>query len=151
MLESATIASRLPEHTDPSALVVGPTGVGLDRDGTLFVADSVGNRIAKIPGAPWADSDAGPGRTVSTGGALNTPLGLIVAPNGDVLTVNGGDDLVETTPHGHQVATQQLDGSGSPAGAGRCSEAPGAGTAGDLLRGRRHEQARPAVGTLKGN
>jgi hypothetical protein len=119
LLDSTTIASGLPERTDPAALVVGPTGVGLDRDGTLFVADSVANRIAKIPNAPWRHSTAGPGSTVTSGGSLNTPLGLVVAPNGDVLTVNAADgNIVETTPHGHQVATRQLDGSGSPAGAG---------------------------------
>jgi hypothetical protein len=42
-----------------------------------------------------------------------------MAPNGDVLTVNGGNGkLVEITPAGVQVATRQLDRSGRPAGAG---------------------------------
>src|ERR1019366_1280128 len=86
-----TIGSGFPERTDPAALVVGPTGVGLDSHGTLFVADSVANRIAAIPFAPWRLSSAGTGQTVTTGGALNTPLGLTVAPNGDVLTVNAAD------------------------------------------------------------
>ena len=119
VLDSRVIGSGFGEHTDPAALVVGPTGVGLDASGTLFVADSVGNRIAAIPNAPWRTSNAGTGRTVSTDRALNTPLGLAVAPNGDVLTVNAGDgNLVETTPNGAQVATRTLDTSGSPAGAG---------------------------------
>jgi hypothetical protein len=114
-----TIGSGFPERTDPAALVVGPTGVGLDSHGTLFVADSVANRIAAIPFAPWRLSSAGTGQTVTTGGALNTPLGLTVAPNGDVLTVNAADgNLVETTPGGKQVATHVLDSSGSPPGAG---------------------------------
>ena len=35
---------------------------------------------------------------------LNSPLGLAVAPNGDVLTTNGGDgNLVETTPGGTEL------------------------------------------------
>jgi hypothetical protein len=119
VLKSTVIASGFGERTDPAALVVGPTGVGLDKDGTLFVADSVGNRVTAIHGAPWRETDADTGRTVTTGGSLNTPLGLAVAPDGDVLTVNAADgNLVETTPHGTQVATRQLDGSGSPAGAG---------------------------------
>jgi hypothetical protein len=114
-----TIGSGFPERTDPAALVVGPTGVGLDSHGTLFVADSVANRIAAIPFAPWRLSSAGTGQTVTTGGALNTPLGLTVAPNGDVLTVNAADgNLVETTPGGKQAATHMLDSSGSPPGAG---------------------------------
>jgi len=45
------IGSGFPERTDPAALVVGPTGLGLGSDGTLYVADSVGNRIAAIPNA----------------------------------------------------------------------------------------------------
>jgi hypothetical protein len=119
VLDSRVIASDFGEHTDPAALVVGPTGVGLDASGTLYVADSVGNRITAIPEAPWRHSDAGTGRAVTADGALNTPLGLTVAPNGDVLTVNGGDGtLVETAPNGPQVATRTLDNSGSPAGAG---------------------------------
>jgi hypothetical protein len=107
-----TIGSGFPERTDPAALVVGPTGDGLNSRGTLFVADSVGNRIAAIPSAPWRGTSAGTGRTVTSGGALNTPLGLTVAPNGDVLTVNGADGkLVETTPGGKQAAVRLLDSS----------------------------------------
>ncbi|MGH9482618.1 MAG: hypothetical protein ACRD1L_11070, partial [Terriglobales bacterium] len=50
------------------------------------------------------------GRTVSSGGALNDPLGLAIAPNGDILTVNGNDgNIVETTPSGAQVAVKTLD------------------------------------------
>jgi sugar lactone lactonase YvrE len=99
--------------------VVGPTGLGLAANGTLYVADSVGNRIAAIPNAPWRGDSAGTGRTVTWGGALNTPLGLAVANSGDILTVNAGDGLlVATTPSGKQVQTVQLDSSGDPAGAG---------------------------------
>jgi len=47
---------------------------------------------------------------VTSGGDLNTPLGLAIAPNGDVLTVNAGDGfIVETTPSGNQVAKFLLD------------------------------------------
>ena len=119
LVNVTTIGSRFGERTDPAALVVGPTGVGLNSRGTLFVADSVGNRVTAIPNAPLRHSSAGTGFVVTSGGALNTPLGLTVAPGGNVLTVNGGDGrLVETTPAGTQVATRFLDKSGSPAGAG---------------------------------
>jgi hypothetical protein len=47
---------------------------------------------------------------VSENGALMGELGLVIAPNGDILTVNGGDgNMVETTPSGDQVATVQVD------------------------------------------
>src|SRR6266516_1195130 len=119
LVAHTVIGSGFGEHTDPAALVVGPTGLGLDSHGTLFVADSVGNRITAIPAALIRLSSAGTGNVVTTGGALNTPLGLAIAPNGNVLTVNGGDGfLVETTPASSQVATALLDNTGSPPGAG---------------------------------
>lgn len=113
------IGSGFAEHSDPAALVIGPTGVGLAADGTLYVADSVASRVASIPDALTRVSSDGRGWTVSVGGALNVPLGLTVAPDGHVLTVNGGDGrIVEIAPAGGQVATRWLDTSGSPKGAG---------------------------------
>jgi hypothetical protein len=109
-LARATIAAGFEERTDPSALVIGPTGLGLAFDGRLFVADTLQNRIAVIPEALFRLDDAGAGITVSQGGALNGPLGLAIAPNGDVITVNGGDgNMVETTATGQQVAVKGVD------------------------------------------
>jgi hypothetical protein len=119
LVTHTVIGSGFGEHTDPAALVVGPTGLGLDSHGTLFVADSVGNGITAIPAALVRVTSAGTGKVVTTGGKLNTPLGLAIAPNGNVLTVNGGDGfIVETTPAGKQVASFLLDNTGSPPGAG---------------------------------
>ena len=112
-----TIGSGFPAHPDPAALEVGPTGVGLASDGTLYVADSAGNRLAAIGDALNRTMQTG-GTTVSAGGALNDPLGLAIAPNGDILTVNGGDgNLVETSPTAGQVAVKMLDNSPAPPGA----------------------------------
>ncbi len=116
---SRVIGSGFGEKTDPNALVIGPTGVGLGRNGTLYVADTVANRIAAIPDVVFRFHDAGTGFTVTRGHHLMGELGLAVAPNGDILTVNGGNGwLVETTPFGAQIATRQLDKSGNPPGAG---------------------------------
>ena len=103
-VESETvIGTEFPERTDPEALVVGPTGVGLsEEDGTLYVADTAGNRVAAIPNAMSRKSPVGKGGvTVAKGGFLNGPLGLTIAPNGDIVTANAGDgNFVETTPVG---------------------------------------------------
>jgi hypothetical protein len=113
------IGSGFPQRTDPAALVIGPTGVGLSRNGTLYVANSLVSGINAIPNAVFRHSSAGTGMVVSSGGKLNVPLGLTLAPNGNVLTVNGGNGrIVETTPGGMQVASRFLDKSGSPPGAG---------------------------------
>jgi hypothetical protein len=107
---NTVIATGFPERTDPNALVVGPTGVGLGAGGTLYVADSNANRIAAVPYALTRGSAiGGGGMTVSKGGKLNDPLGLTIAPGGDVLAANGGDgNFVETSPGGRQVAVKQL-------------------------------------------
>lgn len=90
--------------------------MGLASDGTLYVADSVYNRIAAIPNSLKRNDDAASGDNVTANGNLNDPLGLTIAPNGDILTTNGGDgNLVETTPEGSQAAPQTLD---STTGAG---------------------------------
>ena len=112
-----TIGQGFPERTDPAALVVGPTGLGLGRNDTLYIADSAANRIASIRHAATTRRASDAGKTVSTGGALNDPLGLAIAPGGDILTTNGGDgNLVETTPSGHQVAVKVLDNTPVPPG-----------------------------------
>jgi hypothetical protein len=114
-----TVGSGFAERTDPAALVLGPTGVGLGRNGTLFVADTLNNRIAAIPNALFRRHSAGTGQTVSENGAIAGPLGVAIAPGGDILTVNSlNGKLVETTPGGRQIHVKMLDTSGSPAGAG---------------------------------
>jgi sugar lactone lactonase YvrE len=119
VVDRDVIGSGFGERSDPAALVVGPTGVGLAANGTLYVADTVGNRIAAIPGAPWREDSDGTGTTVTSNGALNSPLGLAIGHDGSILTVNAGDgNLVATSPAGKQVQTVTLDSSGSPAGAG---------------------------------
>jgi hypothetical protein len=106
VLGEDVIATGFPELASSTAVVLGPTGVALSKDGTLYVADTEGNRIAAIPDANDREVPIGGGGiTVTSGGALNGPLGMTLAPNGDILTTNGGDGLVvETTPDGQQVA-----------------------------------------------
>jgi hypothetical protein len=120
-LESITVVgSGFDEKTDPGALVIGPTGVGLSPKGdTLYVADSLNNRVQAIANPLSRTDSAGTGTTVSAGGALDDPLGLIVARTGDIFTVNGNNGvLIEISPEGEQIFTTFLDNSGDPPGAG---------------------------------
>jgi hypothetical protein len=119
VVSSTVIGSGFAERTDPAALMVGPTGDAVSPSGTLYVADTADNRIAAIPDAFTRMGTALTGTDVTSNGWLNSPLGLTLAPNGDILTVNAGDGrIVETTPGGAQVAFQWLDTSGSPPGSG---------------------------------
>jgi hypothetical protein len=108
------IGSGFPERTDPGALVIGPTGVALGDNGTLYVADTLDNRIAAISDAVSRTTASHKGMTVSMNGSLNMPLGLAIAPNDDILAVNAGDgNGVEITPSGHQTVTRMLDAAGA--------------------------------------
>jgi hypothetical protein len=104
VLAENVIATGFPERTDPEAFVLGPTGVALNAFGTLFVADTSANRIAAVPFAALRTVPAPHGGvTVTTGGGLAAPLGMTLAPNGNILTANGGNgNIVETTPFGFQ-------------------------------------------------
>jgi hypothetical protein len=117
VLSSKQIGSGFPARTDPNALVIGPTGDGVGPNGTLYVADSLNNRIAGIPNAAFRHHDDGAGFTVSKGAALNDPLGLVIAPNGDIITANGNNgNLVEIAPWGAQVAVVTVDKNSGGAG-----------------------------------
>lgn len=117
VMDETVVANRIPRRDDPNALVIGPTGLALGSSGQLYVADTLDSRIAAVPDAMSRMSPApDAGATVSTGGHLNQPLGLTLAPNGDVIAANAGDgNLVEISPAGQQVATRTVD---SKTGAG---------------------------------
>jgi uncharacterized protein (TIGR03118 family) len=127
MVESETqIASGYAHFPDPNALVIGPTGLAFDpqRD-LLYVASTGDNAIYAIPNAAVTQRDHGLGRLVVQDDAhLHGPLGLALAPNGDLIAANGdavnpddnnSNELVEFTPKGQFVGQFQLDN--GPAGA----------------------------------
>ncbi len=120
LVSTTTIGSGFSEKTDPAALVIGPTGVHLASDGTtLYVADSVNNRIASISNATTRTSSAGTGTTVTSGGVLNDPLGLTITSTGNIISVNGDDGfMLLTSPAGMQLGKSLLDNSGTPPGSG---------------------------------
>jgi hypothetical protein len=121
IVESMTrIASGYVFRTDPAALVVGPTGLAYNaKNGTLYVASTGDNEIFAVPNAGTRTSDAGTGRVVYQDNAhLRGPLGLALAPKGDLITANGDavnpdpnqtSELVEFTPGGQFVGEFSLD------------------------------------------
>ena len=135
-LEALTVVGAgFSERTDPAALVIGPTGLGLspvcrqgedeceshshDTEPVLYVADSLNNRVVVIPDALTRTRPSGPGMVLSSGGSLNDPLGLTVAPNGHILVVNGNDGFItEITARGAPIASKLIDNNGNPPGAG---------------------------------
>jgi hypothetical protein len=123
IIESLTrIGSGYLTRTDPAALVIGPTGLAYNpKNGTLYVASTGDNEIFAIPNAAQRSSDAGMGRLVYKDAAhLQGPLGLVLAPNGDLITTNGDainpdpnqpSELIEFTPGGKFVGEFSIDSS----------------------------------------
>jgi hypothetical protein len=111
VLSQQVVGDGIPWRDDPAALVIGPTGVALAGNGTLYVADTPDNRICAISQAMTRTTPARDGgTTVTRGHRLKQPLGLILAPNGNILTTNAGDgNIVETTPAGKQVVVRTAD------------------------------------------
>ena len=105
------IADKIPWIDSPEALVIGPTGVALASNGTLYLADTLENRITAIPHAMTRTTAVNAGGTVvSQGQHLKQPLGLVVTPSGSILTTNAGDgNMIETTPSGKQVVVRTAD------------------------------------------
>jgi hypothetical protein len=111
VLSETVIANGVPWVDSAEALVLGPTGLALASNGTLYVASTEDNKILAISEAMTRTAPAAKGGTVLTeGGNLKEPLGMVLAPNGDIITSNGGDgNMVEITPAGQQVAVQTAD------------------------------------------
>lgn len=114
------IASGYLHRCDPAALVVGPTGLAYDRNNdVLYVASTGDNIIFAINKASCRKNDSGKGRQIyNDPGHLRGPLGLVLAPNGHLLTSNGDavnadtahpSEIIEFTKNGQFVNQFSVD------------------------------------------
>jgi DNA-binding beta-propeller fold protein YncE len=105
------IADGFGQRADRDVFLIGPTGLALGQDGTLYVSDALANRIVAIPDAATRTSSAGTGREITKDGLLLRPLALIMLPNGHLLVVNARNGkVVEIDPvAGKQLYAQWVD------------------------------------------
>ncbi len=89
LAKDTIVAEGFGEQADKSVFVIGPTGLALGKDGTLFVSDAIDNAITAIPNATTRADSAGTGRAVTKGDMLQRPLALAMTPAGHLLVVNG--------------------------------------------------------------
>ena len=110
LTSSTVVGSGYPWRANKAALVLAPTGLALGHNGTLYVADTQTNTISAIPQATTrTTAAAATAGLLSAGGALDAPLGMTLAPNGDLIVVNGNNgNAIEITPAGHQLTTKTL-------------------------------------------
>jgi hypothetical protein len=114
------IASGFTRRCDPAALVIGPTGLAYDAGhDVLYVASTGDNAIYAVSNASTATGDQGTGSVAVTDNLhLHGPLGLVLAPNGDLITSQGDavnpdpnqpSEIVEYSPTGQFIAEFSVD------------------------------------------
>jgi hypothetical protein len=105
------VADGFGQRADRDAFLIGPTGLALGPNNTLYVSDALANQIVMIPDAMTRTASVGTGRTVSSGGLLHRPLALTMAPNGHLLSINATNgEVVEVDPaSGKQLGAQWID------------------------------------------
>jgi hypothetical protein len=116
-----TIGSGYAFGPDAAGLVVGPAGLAYDRmKDILYVAAEDDNEIFAIAHASKASSASGKGTMIfSDATHLHGPLGLMIAPNGNLVTANADpaahvdpaqpSELVEFTTAGTFVRQFSID------------------------------------------
>jgi hypothetical protein len=119
VLSTTQIAHGYAFAPNSAAVVVGPTGLAYNLFADLlYVASTDDNAIFAIPNAALTNQDINKGALVYEDSAhLHGPLGLALAPNGNLITANGDavfaggtqNALVEFTPQGKFVAQFQVD------------------------------------------
>ncbi len=122
VVKQTVIASGFGAQADKDVFLVGPTGLALGADNTLYVSDAIGNRIVAISEAATRTTSAGTGREVTKGGLLKRPLAMTTAPNGHLLVTNGlNGQVVEIDPiAGKQIYARWID-------ANKAQNPPGSG------------------------
>ena len=105
------IANGLGSRADKDVFLIGPTGLALAADGTLYVSSALDNAILAIPDAAARKDSAGTGRVVTKDGLLKRPLALALTSEGHLLACNGKNgQLVEVnTATGKQIYAQWID------------------------------------------
>ena len=105
------VADGFGQRADRDVFLIGPTGLALAADGTLYVSDALANRIVAIPDAATRGSSGGMGREITRDGLLQRPLALLMLPNGHLLVCNARNGkVVEVDPvAGKQLYAQWVD------------------------------------------
>ena len=105
IVNKTVVASGFGQRASRDVFLIGPTGLALGPDNTLYVSDALENRIVAIPEATTRTISAGAGREVTKGGLLHRPLAMLWLPNGHLLVCNAQNgQVVEVDP----VADKQI-------------------------------------------
>jgi hypothetical protein len=111
IVSKTVVANGFGQRASRDVFLIGPTGLALGPDNTLYVSDALANRIVAIPEATTRTTSAGTGREVTSGGLLRRPLSMLLLPNGHLLVCNAQNgQVVELDPvAGKQIYAQWVD------------------------------------------
>ncbi len=111
LVSQTVVGNGFASRADLDNFLLGPTGLALSADDTLYVTDGLDNVITAIPNASTRQDSAGTGRVVTQGGLLSWPLAMAWSPEAHLLVCNGKDGrLVEVDPvAGKQVYAQWIN------------------------------------------
>jgi len=122
------VADGFGQRADRDVFLIGPTGLALGPDNTLYVSDALGNRIVAIPDAMTRNHQRRHGPRGDQGRPAAAPLALIMLPNGHLLACNARNgQVVELDPAtGKQIYAQWIDThqAQSPPAMATCSGSP---------------------------
>jgi hypothetical protein len=120
--DETVVGSGFSARADRDNFLLGPTGLALGANDTLYVTDGLDNLIVALPNATTRKDSAGTGTVVTQGGLLSWPLAMVMTPEGHLLVCNGKDGrLVEVDPAARQQVYAQWinnDQAQSPPGNG---------------------------------
>jgi len=111
LVSQTVVGDGFSQRADRDNFLLGPTGLALGPDHTLYITDGLDNIITAIPDALDRTTSAGTGKVVTQGGLLNWPLAMVYTSAGHLLACNGKDgQLVEVdTVTGKQIYSQWID------------------------------------------
>ena len=121
VLGEVHIAKGYTVQPNAGAVILGPTGLAYDKTtDILYVASTADNKIFAVPHAGKAATAVIRGTPIFASPHLRGPLALVFAPNGNLLTANGGavnsdpthpSEIVEFTKSGEFVREYNVDAS----------------------------------------
>ena len=113
VVDQTVIGSGFGSQPNKDVFLIGPTGLALGPNDTLYVSDAKPATGSARSGTPRpATTSAGVGRTITKDGLLQTPLAMATASlNGHLLIVNAKNgQVVEIDPaSGEQIKARWID------------------------------------------
>lgn len=105
LVSQTVVGNGFSSRADLANFLLGPTGLALGPDDTLYVTDGLDNEITAIDHASTRSDSAGTGRQITKDGLLLWPLAMFMAPNGHLIVANGKNgQAVEVDP----IAKKQI-------------------------------------------